>query len=210
MATTREHVLETLLNHPRATIEELAKEVDINAISVRHHLSSLQAEGLIISEEVRHGVGRPRMVYSLSKKGLEKFPGKYMRFANRLLDQIKRDYPQININDLFRDMARDLAKGQKNEGEAVSFEEKLDILKTILTEEGFSMDWEQNGDLVQIHEITCPYYHISHSHPEVCSIDQTLISNVLEIPVEKIRCVLRGDNRCTYIFSRANKQENST
>lgn len=210
MTTTRDHVLETLLNHPRATIEELSKKVDINAISVRHHLSSLQAEGLIISEEVRHGVGRPRMVYSLSKKGLEKFPSKYMHFANRLLGQLKNHYPQVNIENLFRDMAEDLAKGYLHESEPTTFEEKLDILKTILTEEGFSMDWEQNGDLVQIHEITCPYYHISQSHPEVCAIDQILISNVLEIPVEKIRCVLRGDNRCTYILSRNSNQESSS
>lgn len=201
MTSTRERVLETLLANPRSTVEDLAQAVDINTISVRHHLSSLQAEGLLISEEERHGVGRPRMVYSLTEKGLEKFPSKYMRFANRLLDQIKNTYPQANITDMFKQMANDLATHHSTEIKELTFEGKLNLIKKLLTEEGFSMDWEKHGDQVHIHEITCPYYQVSQTHPEVCSIDQTLISNILSIPVEKIKCVLHGDNRCTYIVS---------
>ncbi len=55
---TREKVMRTLLTRPRITINELAENVGINPISVRHHISSLAAEGLVESEEERHGVGR--------------------------------------------------------------------------------------------------------------------------------------------------------
>jgi predicted ArsR family transcriptional regulator len=70
----------------------------------------------------------------------------------------------------------------------------------LLSAEGFTIDWEKKGNQFLIHEITCPYYHIGKSHPEVCKLDQTLISTVLSIPVEKISCVLRGDTHCTYVI----------
>ncbi|NOQ40585.1 MAG: winged helix-turn-helix transcriptional regulator, partial [Anaerolineales bacterium] len=71
---TRNRVLRTLLLNQRRTVNDLAEAVDINPISVRHHITKLEAEGLIQSEEERHGVGRPRLVYSLTNKGMEQFP----------------------------------------------------------------------------------------------------------------------------------------
>jgi DeoR family transcriptional regulator, suf operon transcriptional repressor len=70
----------------------------------------------------------------------------------------------------------------------------------LLSQEGFSVEWEKLGDHYQINEITCPYYHIGQSHPEVCTVDQTLISSVLNIPAEKITCVLKGDSHCSYLI----------
>jgi len=89
MKSTREKVLQTLITNPQSTIVDIAKSVGINAISVRHHITSLQADGLVNAEEERHGVGRPRLVYSLSESGQENFPKRYLRLTNHLLEQMK-------------------------------------------------------------------------------------------------------------------------
>lgn len=85
MKSTRDRILQSLLHHPRSTINVLAGEIGINPISVRHHLTNLQAEGLIKAEEERHGVGRPRLAYSLTEDGMERFPTRYLRLTTRLL-----------------------------------------------------------------------------------------------------------------------------
>lgn len=200
MKSTRERILQTLLANPRATISDLAEAVGINVISVRHHISSLQAEGLVAAEEERHGVGRPRLVYMLTEQGLERFPTRYLRLANRLLDQIKETLPAPVVNKIFTEMAVDLASSVKREARAMNIEERLDLIQRLLAEEGFSVQWEKQGSQYHINEISCPYFHVGQSHPEVCTVDQTLISTVLEIPVEKIHCVLRGDTHCTYVI----------
>jgi DeoR family suf operon transcriptional repressor len=74
MSTTRDLVLKTLLTRQRCTVNELAEAVGINPISVRHHVTRLEADGLVTSEEVRHGVGRPRRLYFLTENGMEQFP----------------------------------------------------------------------------------------------------------------------------------------
>ncbi len=201
MKSTRERILQTLLNHPHSTIIDLAAAVDINAISVRHHLTSLQADGLVAAEEERHGVGRPRLVYSLTEKGLERFPTRYLRLTNRLLDQMKEALPPAAINNMFTQMAADIAADYAEQIKLLSVEEKLEFIKTLLAQEGFSVEWERQGDDYLIHEISCPYYHVGQSHPEVCTVDQTLISEVLSIPAQKINCILRGDTHCTYVIS---------
>lgn len=209
MKSTRERILQTLLNHPHSTINDLAEAVGINAISVRHHLSSLEAENLVVSDEERHGVGRPRLVYSLSEKGLERFPTRYLRLTNRLLDQMKESLPPAAINKLFTSMASDIASDYAQQIKSLSVEEKLEFIKTLLAQEGFSVEWERQGAEYLIHEVTCPYYHIGQAHPEVCTVDQTLISEVLSIPAHKINCVLRGDTHCTYVIPDLANPENT-
>ncbi len=200
MKSTRERILQNLLSHPGSTINEMAVAVGINAISVRHHLTSLEAEALVAAEEERHGVGRPRLVYFLTEKGLERFPTNYLRLTTRLLDQIKDKLPPAVVGELFAHMANEVAGNHAQEAKELSIEARLDLVKELLSQEGFTVEWEKLGDQYQIHEITCPYYHVGQSHPEVCTVDQTLISKVLSIPAEKIECVLKGDNHCTYVI----------
>jgi DeoR family transcriptional regulator, suf operon transcriptional repressor len=209
MKSTRERILQTLLNHPHSTISDLADAVGINAISVRHHLTSLQAEGLVTSEEERHGVGRPRLVYALTEKGLERFPTRYLRLTNRLLDQMKESLPPAAINKLFSAMAADIAQDYAQQVKSLSVEGKLELIKELLAQEGFSVEWERQGGEFLIHEITCPYYHVGQAHPEVCTVDQTLISEVLSIPAQKINCVLTGDTHCTYVIPDMTKSESA-
>lgn len=200
MKSTRDRIMHTLLNNPRSTINELAVAVGINSISVRHHLNSMLAEGLVSAEEERHGVGRPRLVYFLTDTGIEKFPTRYYRFTNRLLDQLKDVLPPETVKRLFTAMAKELAEEHAPEAEKLPLDARMTLLKTLLAQEGFVVEWEVDNDEVRIHEITCPYFHVGQAHPEVCSIDQTLISTVLAIPAQKINCVLNGDHHCTYVI----------
>lgn len=197
--STRERVLQTLLTHQRCTINEIADAVDINPISVRHHITKLQADGLVDSAEERHGVGRPRRVYFLTEGGREHFPTRYLRLTLRILEQLKETVPQPMVNQLFTNIAEDLAADYASELAGLPVEEKLNIVKKLLTNEGFQVEWKKQGNYYQIQEANCPYYHVGQNHPEVCSVDQTLISTVLDIPAEKIQCMLHGDAFCTYI-----------
>ena len=199
---TRDRVLQTLLTRERCTIKELAVAVDINPISVRHHIGKLEAEGLISSEEDHYGVGRPRRMYSLTEKGRENFPTRYITLTLRLLEQLKETMPQSMVNRLFTQIAQDMASEHRDEIESLSTEERLNLVKKLLTREGFNVEVERHGDFYHIRELSCPYYHLGQTYPEVCSVDQTLISTILCIPAHKIQCILQGDSHCTFVISR--------
>ena len=129
MTTTRENVLRTLLTRQRCTINELADAVGINPISVRHHVTKLEAEGFVTSEEERHGVGRPRRVYFLTEEGMEKFPTRYLRLTVRLLQQLKETLPEPMVDKLFTQVANDLVKDYTSDLQldGVSMEERTNF-----------------------------------------------------------------------------------
>jgi DeoR family transcriptional regulator, suf operon transcriptional repressor len=203
MAGTRDLVLRTLLTQPRCTVNELADKVGISPISIRHHIASLEAEGLINSEDERHGVGRPRQVFFLTETGIEQFPTRYVKLTVRLLEHLKETMPEAMINTLFSEMAEDLARdlSEGTELKNLSMQERLNLVKELLRREGFNIEWEQMGDGYEIHEASCPYYYVGQNHPEVCTVDQILISKVLSVPTEKVKCILKGDSSCTYLVS---------
>jgi predicted ArsR family transcriptional regulator len=201
MKSTRDKILHTLLEKPRSTINTLAEAVGINPISVRHHLTNLQMEGLVEGLEERHGVGRPRLVYVLTDEGMERFPTRYMQLTSRLLSQMKDTMPGPVVAKLFNQIAEDLVSKYSSDVQSLSMEERLNLVKEILGHEGFNVRWEkkENGQY-EIHEISCPYYQIGVAHPEVCTVDQTLISKMLALPVNKVQCLLSGDAHCTYVI----------
>lgn len=203
MKSTKDKILQTLLRKPKITINDLAEAVGINPISVRHHLTNLQMEGLIAAEEERHGVGRPRLVYSLTEDGLEKFPTKYFRLTTRLLAQMKETMPGPVVSKLFNQIAEDLASEYASQVQGLSMEERLEFVKELLAQEGFTVEWEMKDGQYQIHEISCPYYQIGVAHPEVCTVDQTLISKMLALPANKVQCILDGGSHCTYVVQPA-------
>lgn len=199
MKSTRDRILQTLLRRPRRTITDLAGAVGINPISVRHHLSNLQVEGMVSSEEERHGVGRPRLVYMLTEAGMERFPTRYLRLTTRLLAQMKESMPAPVVTKLFRQVAEELAREYADQVRGLGVEERLEFVTDLLAQEGFTVEWEKQGDEYRIHEISCPYYQIGVNHPEVCTVDQALISKMLSLPAEKVECILNGGAHCTYV-----------
>jgi len=199
MKSTKDKILQTLLRKPKLTINDLAEAVEINPISVRHHLSNLEKEGLITAEEERHGVGRPRLVYSLTEDGMERFPTKYLRLTTRLLAQMKESMPGPMVANLFNQIAEDLASQYASDIKGLNMEERLDFVKDLLAQEGFTVEWEKKEGQYEIHEISCPYYQIGIAHPEVCKVDQTLISKMLAVPANKVQCILNGGAHCTYV-----------
>jgi predicted ArsR family transcriptional regulator len=165
-------------------------------------LANLQAEGLIQAEEVRHGVGRPRLVFSLSDNGLDQFPSRYYHLTQRLLAEIKENMPEGRSAPHSPAWRRDSrayaseltsAAPQRLQAWSNSSARRLDA------------DIQHEGDAVLIRELSCPYFRMGQQHPEVCMIDQSFIATALSLPVERVTCLLDGDVHCTFSVATASE-----
>lgn len=200
---TRDTILRTLRSQGRCTVNDLAGASGVTPVSVRHHLANLQAEGLIQSEELRHGVGRPRLVYSLSDNGLEQFPSRYYHLIQRLLSEIKVNMPEGQVNTLLSGVAQTMAHDYAAELARLPVPQRLARLVQLLNEEGFDADIQRQGDTLLIRELSCPYFRMGQQHPEVCTIDESFIATALSLPVERVTCLLDGDVHCTFSVASA-------
>jgi DeoR family suf operon transcriptional repressor len=206
---TKERIFQTLKSQGQMTVSELASAVKITPIAVRHHLTSLQAEGMIEVREERHGVGRPRQIYKLTPIALDRNTSRYFHFTTLLLDQLKVHLPPEVVDNLLSEVASSMAGEWKTELDLLPLPRRLERLVELLTGEGFVARVEKTGsEQYCLTELACPYSRISLSHPEICALDASMISRALGIPVERTSCIRTGSNACTYSITGTKKESN--
>src|SRR3990172_2002197 len=146
--STRDQILVNLRRKGQCSVLDLAEVTAVSPISVRHHLAVLQAEGFVTAMPERRGVGRPRLLYSLTEAGLERFPTKYLALTNRLLSEIKGHLPQEVVEQLFRDMATTMASEMTSQIEGLPIQQRVDRLLLLLSGPGFEgqAEGEPKGD----------------------------------------------------------------
>jgi len=197
-SSTRDVILEAIKQANEATVEDLAEAADVSPVTVRHHLNSLQADGLLRTHSVRRKVGRPYYVYSLSEKGHELFPQRYVRLNNMLLDELKSRFPTELVSELFSDVVNRLAAKHESNLAGLTFEERLDYLVQVLEGEGFLANWQVSNGGYLLSEYSCPYYSVGQKHSEVCVLDKQLIRIVLDTEIVQTSCMLQGDPACNF------------
>lgn len=198
---TRHIILRTLRARGKCSVNELAEASLVSPVSVRHHLANLQAENLVAVEDERHGVGRPRQLFSLTEAGLDQFPSRYVRLTNRLLDEIKGSIPAGKVEQLFTGVASTMAADVARRLEGLPLEQRLARMIELLAEEGFDAQIERQEGRILIRELSCPYFRIGRQHPEVCTVDQAFIATALSLPVERVACQLQGADACTFAIA---------
>jgi predicted ArsR family transcriptional regulator len=199
--STRNQILRALKTNTGSTILELADQVGVSPVTVRHHLNSLQAANFVEVRTVkRRSVGRPYHVFFLTDAAEELFPRKYLGLTRRLLEQIKTNLPPEAVAKLFEEMAVDIVADYQARFEGKPKSERMAVLVEILEKEGFVVSWEeQNGEYVLI-EHSCPYRTLGQEHADICTLDRVLITQVLDSPVQKTSCLLDGDHSCAYVI----------
>jgi predicted ArsR family transcriptional regulator len=204
---TREKIFDILRSKGQVTITELVTALGITHISVRHHINILMKDNLVEAKEERHGVGRPRMIYSLTSAALERNPSRYLKLTNLLLQQLKEQLPPDKVERLFLDMASHMASELHTRLKGLPLEDRIDSLIGLLAPEGFLARVEPLGSgQFRLIELACPYATISLQHPEVCIMDTQLLSQALGAIVERRTCILSGSDSCTFTIADPSKE----
>jgi predicted ArsR family transcriptional regulator len=208
MQQTRKHILEILKEQKEATIDEIVTALTdrigkITAVTVRHHLEILRGDGLVAAPAVRRrsAPGRPQYVYTLTDRAADFFPNNYQGLATGLIDQIKGQLPSDKVSDLLAGVAERMAVEAMIPDAPISV--RLDHVVAYLNKNGYSADWQANGNGGHILTVSnCPYEQVSSLNPELCTMDRRLIEGLVNVPVKRTTCQLDDDSEvCTYVIN---------
>lgn len=200
MHETRQRIIEFLKEKRQATVDELAAAIDLTPMAVRYHLNVLQADNLTAAFAVRRqsGPGRPQQVYQLTEAADELFPEDYRSLTDYLLDEVSQRLGKEGVGELFNNIANRLAGEAPPPKAGQPFEKRLDEVIAFLTEKGFAVCWETDGNGYVIHAHSCPYRRIAKEHSEICLLDKYVIGTMLNTVPSRIACLTNGDGHCTY------------
>lgn len=205
MHAVRKQILELLKENRTATVADLASQLDMAAVSVRHHLDILQGDDLICVERVQRkgNVGRPQQVYALTEAASDYFPNNFATLAEGLVRQLKAVLPPEETQRAFSALACEMASELNCQDLcAQDVEERLERVAHFLSERGYLASWEPAGDSPSdgylLHKYNCPYAGVSDAHSEICLMDQALVNELMGCACHRQQSMTENGYRCTY------------
>ena len=208
--STKQDILQYLLKQERATAQELADALDISPQAIRRHLKDLEAEELIEYKSVQVGMGRPQHVYSLSRKGRDRFPNHYGEFAVSLLDTLTETLGQEQASSILRKQWQRKAQEYRDKVGTGSVQERVAKLVEIRQSEGYMAEWHvlesnklNNGTEPQfiLTEHNCAISNVAESFPSVCGHELEMFAAVLpDCSVERTHWLNQGEHQCGYLI----------
>jgi len=189
----------TLLRSAPCTVEELAGKLNLTDNAVRAHLSTLERDGLVRQSGLRRALRKPHFTYVLTEAADKLFPKAYDALLNQLIAVLKTRLEPAEIEDVLREVGRALAADAPS-GQNLSLETRVQTALKVLEAIGGAAEVEQQGDKMVIVSSGCPLAAAVSMHPEVCRLAETLVAEIVKVPVEE-RCDRTGRPKCRFELS---------
>ncbi len=198
---TRKAILEILKERGQATVDELAEQLDLTPMTVRHHLKVLQSEDLVAATRLQYSrsAGRPCHVYTLTERGIDFFPTNYHGLASLLLDEVKELMDEHQVQQIFNRIGEKLAADAPNV-QGLPLAERVAAVSRFLTSKGFISRWEKVKGGYALYQFNCPYRRVSREHAEVCLMDMTLVSALLGVKPKRMDGTASAGEYCAYFI----------
>ena len=193
-ASTRGQII-TLLRRSLRTVDELAQALNLTDNAVRAHLATLERDGFVRQRGERRSGGKPAYVYELTPEADQIFPKPYSQVLLYLLDVLDESLAAQEREELLRTVGRRFAtKWRLPSGD---LRVRLARAVEILNQLGGLVELEQGHEISTIHGYSCPFAALVSSHPEVCQLAETLVTELVGATVQQ-RCDCRGSH-CSFV-----------
>jgi DeoR family suf operon transcriptional repressor len=165
---TKREIL-SLLARQECSAQGLAEQLGMTPAGVRQHVSSLEAQGLVIHRKQGGEPNRPTYLYRLSDEGKESFPRRYDLLARSLLQSMKEEVgvePALRLVErVGAKVAAQLPPGQHADPR-VRRREALALVERELAWQGKVAEDGAGGTTITLYQ--CPFQSVSKQHPDVC------------------------------------------
>jgi predicted ArsR family transcriptional regulator len=186
----------TMLRASPCTVEELAGKLDLTDNAIRAHLLTLERDGLVRQTGLRRGPRKPHFTYALTPEADSLFPKAYDALLNQLIAVLKTRLNPEEIEEVLREVGRAVASGAP-EGDEADLEKRVHTAVRVLETIGGATEIEHHDDKIVIRGHGCPLAAAVSVHPEVCRLAETLVAEIVKVPVKE-HCDRSGTPKCRF------------
>ena len=197
MQSTRDRILEHVIECREVRVEDLAAELGITSAAVRRHLENLRADGLVDVRAVKQSTGRPFHAYFATEKATQSVPPAYADLLERMLRSIGER--EDVIEPVMASIAESLASKHRHEVAGRSAEELAAQVTVSLRSEGILEDWRAEADGIHLVNGRCPYHKAAEISKLPCESDRKAIELLLGHKVEQLNRIVDGAACCEYL-----------
>ena len=110
MHTSEDRILQSLKSRGAQSTQAVARQLTITLPGARKHLTALQHAGLVASETVAAGVGRPKRAWQLTEKAQSRFPDTHAFLTIELIGAARNLFGDDGIDRLIGQRELDMRK----------------------------------------------------------------------------------------------------
>ncbi len=189
--STANEIISLLKKNGSMTILEIATTLRLTKADIRYQINNLLKSNVIVEEKPTNGTpGRPAKRYSLAP---ENFPDNYVYLVEAMLTWFPDKDSMIDgLSNYFS-----IINPDEN---SLSIISKLNSLKSFLDNMNYDTRWETHLQGPILFFSNCPYRKIIHSHPELCEMDQQIISKYLSQDVITQSTIEKGSRNCQFLI----------
>ena len=193
------HILKTL--GPRST-SSLASRLEMTQAGARKHLKLLEQDKLVTSSGIAGGVGRPDLVWRLTKTGHNRFPDTHDSLTLDLIGSIRTVFGEAGLDKLIATRETETTKRYARALSSTrSTRQKIERLAELRSEEGYMAQAQQIDDQTwRLLENHCPVCAAARVCQGLCRSELAIFRKVLgkSCSVERDEYLLDGARRCSY------------
>ena len=189
MQYTRKQIISYLRSHHTASIPELSRVLNLTVGNIRHHIKALEDQQIIkqVGNLPIKGKGRPIKIYTLTKEAEDHNLDGLADVLMKILVSKSMGDSKENLENVAKEMTK------KFQGGTTSIQRLNQVIQW-LDERNYQAHWEASPTGPRVIIDHCPYSAIQPDNPEICQIDNAMISKLLGIPVRQT-CKRRFDHQ---------------
>ncbi len=202
MQATRKKIIDHLFHNPEASAGDLGRVLEMTPANIRYHLGILLENNQvqISGQRPAGGSGRPLYLYNLSSETLG---DNLLTLLDVLFETLEE---QKESEKILESIATKLAKSflPDNVNLITRYNAAVDHLNKL----NYHASWDASPEGPRVALRHCPYRDLALSHPQICQVDQILLSGLFQIPLHLTQRRRFGSNpfsRC--IFNPAQDQK---
>jgi predicted ArsR family transcriptional regulator len=188
----------TLLQRGGSTVDDIASELGLTANAVRAQITAMERDGVVRRAGRRPGTTRPFHIFHLTPEVEQLLSQAYVPLLTQLVQVFASALPAEQVDALMREAGRGLARelpfARQPGG---TLESRVTAASELLNKElGAVTHVERNGRYV-IRGAGCPLAALTGKHPAVCLALESLVSELLGVPVTEC-CDREARPRCCF------------
>ena len=200
--TQRLEILNTLKRTRGLSVNELVAKMKMSYMGIKQHCLTLERDGYLDTWRRPQKMGRPEMVYRLTRRTHDLFPCDSNDLTLELLQSIKEVHGSNGPEKmLFHVFERKTAR-LKEQVKGATTAERAKWLVKEREKEGFMSQFvteEEGGP--QILECHSPIMNLLDDYPIAGRLEQDLVGAVLGVPVRREETRTSGLYECAFYFA---------
>jgi predicted ArsR family transcriptional regulator len=176
----------TLLQKGPLTVDEIAAQMRLTTNAVRVQITGMERDGLVRRSGRRAGTTRPPNVYELTAEVEQLLSRAYIPLLTQVIrlfaDSLLPDQVDAFFRESGKGLAEELLAGKAVSGDLASrVKFASDLMNSQL---GATTHVEADGPYI-IRGVGCPLAAITGKHPSVCHAMESLVGEIVGVPVHE-------------------------